>query len=244
MKIKIIKKYLKNVFTMLVNVVFPPICMKCGNACAYSGGVCAECFKNLIFVVEPFCHKCGRPIDKIAKEWGFCPFCKTMKEVYFDEARSALIYDENSSPLVLALKYADKTEIVPLLAKWIKLAAKDINADIVVPVPLFRGRLWQRRYNQAALLAKEFADIRGLRYEPLLRRNRNTGSQGHLSAAERKRNVKGAFSVIKGCDIRGKTIMLVDDVMTTGATLNECAKTLKKAGAARVIVLTLATVLK
>ena len=244
MKIKIIKKYLKKVGSLLINVVFPPVCMKCGEICGSAGGVCAECFSKLLFVTEPFCHRCGRPVDKIAKEWGFCPFCKAMKEVYFDEARSALIYDENSSPLILALKYADRTENAPLLAKWINLTSKGITADVVVPVPLFRNRLLQRRYNQAALLAKEVAEMKGLRYEPLLKRNRNTGNQGNLSANERRRNVKGAFSVVKGCDVRGKTVMVVDDVMTTGATLNECAKTLKKAGAKKVIVLTLATVLK
>lgn len=244
MKIKIIKKYLSRLYSLLLNTVFPPVCMKCGTMCGEAGGVCAKCFSELTFVVEPFCHKCGKPLDSIVKEWGFCPYCQQSGKNYFDEARAALVYDENSSPLILALKYADKTELVPVLARWICLAAKDVNADLVVPVPLFSGRLRQRKYNQAALLAINIAKAKKVKYMPLLKRNKNTGSQGGLSRYKRKQNVKGAFSVAKNCEVKGKTVIIVDDVMTTGATMNECAKTLKKVGASKVIAVTLAVVLK
>lgn len=209
-----------------------------------ANGVCTKCFSGLTFVCEPFCHKCGRPLDKIAKEWNFCPFCATARKTYFDKARFALLYDENSAPLILALKYADKTEVVPMMARWINGAAKDIKADIVTPVPLHNFRMLQRKYNQAAMLAKKMAQLRKVKYEILLKRTKNTGTQGNLSPNMRKKNVKNAFSICEKCDIKGKKIIIVDDVMTTGATLNECAKTLKKAGAKEVYVVALAVVLK
>ena len=243
-KVKIIKKYVKNCFSGLANLVFPPICPGCGQVCGSAGGLCADCFSKLVFIIEPFCHRCGKPIDAIAKEWGFCPFCKESGGFCFDEARVALIYDESSAALILGLKYADKTETTPMLARWLRRALGDLTADVVVPVPLSRSRLLQRRYNQAALLAKQLAAMISVKYKPLLKRNRDTGNQGNLSGPQRKKNVKGAFSVTNDFDIKGKTVIIVDDVMTTGATMNECAKTLKQAGAGKIIAVTLATVLK
>ncbi len=244
MKVKIIKKYLNRCCSLALDAVFPPVCIKCGKACESAGGVCADCFRKLTFVCEPFCHKCGRPLDDIAKEWGYCPFCNQTGKHCFDEARSALVYDESSSPLILALKYGDKTETVSLLSKWMTSAAADMAADMVVPVPLFRGRMLRRRYNQSALLAKSVAKAKKIKYEPLLERSRNTNTQEGLSFYGRRKNVKGAFNVVKGYDVRGKQVLLVDDVMTTGATLNECAKTLREAGATGVKTLTFAVVLK
>lgn len=248
MKIKIIpKKQIKNFWSKLLNALFPPLCLKCKEICSDAGGICSDCFASIRFVNAPYCDKCGCPVDEVQKEWGFCPCCRKRKKCYFDKARFTVCYDHNISPMILALKYADKTCIVPLFAKWLRNAGKDIlpDADMLVPVPLHLFRTLGRKYNQSALLAKELSRISKIPYCPFcLKRVKNSHSQGEFSFRDRKRNIKGVFVVNPDCRVKGKTVVVIDDVMTTGATLNECAKVLKEAGAARVYVLTLAAVVK
>lgn len=159
-------------------------------------------------------------------------------------------YDEASKKLILALKWADRLELSPTFARWLERTGQPLlaEADVIVPVPLHRLRLWRRRYNQAAAVAQALARSSGKAYEPLLlRRLKHTPSQGKmLSAKARRRNVMGAFSVPKyrRGEIKGRTVVLVDDVLTTGATLDACARSLKRAGAARVFALTLARVVR
>ena len=164
----------------------------------------------------------------------------------FDQARSALRYDDGSRDVVLGFKHGDQLHAVKAFTPWLQKAGAELieRADIIAPVPLHYWRLVRRRYNQAALMAADIA--RGNDKEcrsGLLTRTRPTPPQGHLKAGERAANVKKAFAMGPH-DVKGRTILLIDDVLTSGSTVNECASVLKKAGAKRVDVLTLARVVK
>lgn len=157
-------------------------------------------------------------------------------------------YDDASKKPILALKRADRLDLVLPFARWLERTGKPLieEADVVVPVPLHWTRLWTRRYNQSALLAKRLARGKPLALSAL-RRVRATPSQGEMvSAKARRRNVRGAFMVEAKYHtlLAGKSVLLIDDVLTTGATVAACARALKRAGAARVFVLTLARVVR
>ncbi|MBR7158371.1 MAG: ComF family protein [Alphaproteobacteria bacterium] len=227
------------------DLVFPPQCLSCGNIISKHGGLCQTCFSRLHFLASPLCETCGRPLSKEAESWQICPHC-SLHQPTAAKYRFALSYDEYSKELILPLKHGDKTLGVPLLAGFMVRAGSDIlsDADALLPVPLHRFRLLHRKYNQSALLAKEIAKQTGITFLPYtLRRKKSTKSQGEFNASERKRNVKGAFFVRRPLKISGKNLVLIDDVMTTGATVNECTKELMQAGANQVSVLTLAAVL-
>ncbi len=159
-------------------------------------------------------------------------------------------YDDASKRLVLALKWADRLDLSPAFARWMERTGRALleQADLIVPVPLHRFRLWWRRYNQAAVIAQSLARASGKPYEPtLLQRVRATPSQGKMpSAKARRRNMLGAFAVPRNrrAEVKGRTVLLVDDVLTTGATMDACARSLKRAGATRVLALTLARVVR
>src|SRR6185312_4307372 len=157
-------------------------------------------------------------------------------------------YDEFSKGPILALKRADRHDVVPAFARWLERAGRDLisDADVIVPVPLHPLRLWVRRFNQSALLAHALARRVHKPYEPLaLLRTRSTPSQGEMpSAKARRKNMRGAFRVDtrRAPAVKGRNVLLVDDVLTTGATVDACARALKRAGASQVAVLTLARV--
>jgi ComF family protein len=164
----------------------------------------------------------------------------------WDCARAALRYDKNSRRLVLGLKHGDRTHLAGAFGRWMHRAGSEVlaDADLLVPVPLHWTRLFQRRYNQAALLAQAIRSSGGppLAADWLVRRR--TPAQGHLGPTARERNVRGAFAIRPGRSFAGKRVVIVDDVLTTGATVEECARVLKRAGAASVSVLTLARALR
>jgi len=167
----------------------------------------------------------------------------------FDRARAAMRYDDAARGLVLQFKHADATHAAPGYAKWMARAGADLIAgcDLIAPVPLHRWRLLWRRYNQSALLAQALGRASGKPVLPdLLIRRRATPSQGRLGRNQRFQNVAGAFALrpVHAGKLQGLRVLLVDDVMTTGATVAECAKVLKRAGAASVDVLTLARVVR
>jgi ComF family protein len=165
----------------------------------------------------------------------------------FARARAALLYDDGCRGLILSFKHGDRTDLAPVFARWLARAGAELlgDADLLVPVPLHRWRLFHRRYNQSALLARLLARTSGVPMLPdLLIRHRATPSQGGLGRRGRVRNVAGAFALHSRLARRadGRRVLLIDDVHTTGATLGECARLLRRAGAARVDVLTLARV--
>lgn len=194
------------------------------------------------FIAAPFCACCGASFDLPVDEGTLCGTCLEKAPAY-DAARSAFLYDDTSKGLILRLKHADQLHPVPALAKWLMRTGDEFwaQSDMIMPVPLHRWRLFKRRYNQAALLARRIGKITKMPvHYNILRRIRATDSQGHKNKKERIDNVRGAFAVKDGCDLAGKTIILIDDVMTSGATVEACAKTLKKEGAEKVFVLSLA----
>lgn len=205
-------------------------------------GLPAEAWSKIHFIDDPACLGCGVPY---AYDTGSrCSACLARPRA-FNRARAACLYDEASRDLILQFKHADRTELAPLFLRWLSRAGADIlaEADAVAPVPLHRTRLFKRRYNQAAEIARPLARQQGLTYLPdALVRRRQTGTQAGKSGSGRRRNVAGAFEVRAPARVAGKAIVLIDDVLTTGATAEACAKALLAAGAVSVDLLVLARV--
>ncbi len=232
-----------------LDFLFPPLCVSCGTRISEPYALCSECWREVSFVDGTVCMRCGLPFEIDPGENTVCAACYAAPCV-FDCARSILRYDEASKRLILGFKHGDRLERAPALIGWLGRIGRAIveDADFVVPVPLHRSRLWHRRYNQSAILAQGIARSFGKIYAPLLlSRVRRTASQGSMpSATARRRNVAGAFKVSERgrCEIRGKSVLLLDDVYTTGATLNACASVLRRAGVGPINVLTLARVVR
>jgi len=232
----------------LLDVILPPHCLKCRAPIGEAGSLCADCWRGVSFISDPLCAACGLPFEVPAGPGALCGACLRRRPL-FERARAALAYDEASRGMILAFKHADRTEAAPAFARWMARAGRDLVqvADIVAPVPLHWRRFWRRRYNQSALLAWALGRQTGLKVVPdLLERVRATPSQGGLGRLARARNVQGAFRLQArmAARVRGARVLLVDDVYTTGATAEACARTLLRAGAAAVDVLTLARVLR
>ncbi|MEM9469524.1 MAG: ComF family protein [Pseudomonadota bacterium] len=242
----------KNI-TKIVDFVLPPRCLMTGEIVDKQGMITPESWAQLNFIAAPFCDSCGIPFDfdiagSETEAGQKCATC-LKKAPEYDQARAALIYDDFSRNLILPFKHGDKTHFVLGFLPWLKQAGGELidQADLIMPVPLHRLRLFQRRYNQAGIIASYLGrQIQKPYVLDGLVRTRLTPTQGYLKAKERARNVRRAFSVNpkKIENIRGKNILLIDDVLTTGATVNECAKTLKQAGAKTVNVLTVARVVR
>ena len=209
-----------------------------------------ELFGRLTFLDDPCCASCGYPFDHhVTGISAFdlqCAACLARRPAYAT-ARSALEYDDASRKMILAFKHGGHTDRLQNFAAQMHRAGRVAleHADLILPVPLHRTRLIKRRYNQAALLGAALSRRCGVPMDPhMLLRTKRTPSQGGLSASGRRRNVQGAFTVPEPDRLQGRRVVVVDDAMTTGATLNACARTLKRAGAQRVDVLCLARVVK
>ncbi|MDR3425785.1 MAG: ComF family protein [Alphaproteobacteria bacterium] len=236
----------KNIAYRALDLLLPPLCLMCDEPVGGNATLCPACWKQIQFIAKPFCDCCGMPFDIPVEDGTLCGACLA-ETPNFAAARAAMLYDEGSRKLVLGFKHGDRTYAAKALAVWMHRAGGAFwdKADALVPVPLHRWRLFRRRYNQSALLAQNIAALAGKNYLPdALIRTRDTPSQGHMRRKERQDNVRGAFAVpeARRKNIVGKTVVLIDDVMTTGATVEECARMLLKAGAARVHVLVLARV--
>jgi ComF family protein len=216
-----------------LDLVFPPQSLDQPGQ-PQSPGLSAEAWSRVRFIADPLCDGCGAPFEYAAAER--CAACLAQPRA-FGRARAACLYDEASRDLILQFKHADRVDLARLFSGWIARAAADLlaEADAIVPTPLHRWRLLRRRYNQAAEIARPLARRAGLAYLPdALVRAKPTDSQGGKSGAGRRRNVAGAFAVTDAGRrrIEGRRILLIDDVLTTGATAEACARVMLKAGAA------------
>lgn len=228
----------------LIDLILPPRCIVTGEIVQEQGTISPQVWKKLQFISDPQCRKCGVPFEFFAGDEALCAPCLDHPPP-FDQARSCLIYNDASRDLILGFKHADKLHITRAFTPWMARTGKDMlqEADALIPVPLHRWRLLRRRYNQAAILAKALSVQTSVRWWPdALSRVRATPTQGHLKAKDRAENVRNAFMLTPSYTARiaGKSLVLIDDVFTTGSTVKECASVLKKAGAERVDVLTLA----
>jgi ComF family protein len=236
---------LRAAFRPLLDVALPPLCPACREPVGDAGGLCAPCWSRLSFITRPYCEKLGIPF---AYDPG--PGILSMQAIAdppaYARARAAVRFDDVARSLVHALKYGDRLDLAPVLGRWMARAGRELlaEADALVPVPLHWRRLWARRFNQSAALA---AAIAGEVHVPLvtaLKRTRATPQQVGLSKSERAENVQGAFRVppLTKAEVAGRALVLVDDVLTSGATVDACARALLRAKAAQVDVLVFARV--
>lgn len=232
-------------FQDMIDTILPPRCVVSGDVVEGDGALSAETWASLSFINAPYCEVCGLPFEVEVKEETLCVECLENPPDY-DCARSCVVYGDTSRKMILKYKHGDHVNIAHSFTPWMKVAGKDFwdNCDYIIPVPLHYWRLVGRRYNQAAVLANILSkktDIAWL--HDTLKRNRATVIQGHMDAVNRLKNVRNAFEV-KGTRLQGKNVVLIDDVFTTGATVNECAKALRRAGVKRIDVLTVARVVR
>jgi len=230
----------------LLDVLLPHRCLACGVIVDAAGVLCPACWAGMTFAGPPCCEACGLPFAYDEGAGMLCGECAAHPPP-FGRARAAFIYGPASRRLVLDFKHGDRTEAAPAFAGWMVRAGAELiaEAQVIVPVPLHWTRLFARRFNQAALLAHAIGRRTGLPVAPdVLVRRRRTPSQGHLGRSARRRNVAGAFVVSprRAALVADRRVLLVDDVMTTGATLAACTRALLRAGAHSVDVVALARV--
>ncbi len=236
----------RQIYTGLLDVLLPPLCLMCNGRVALARGLCSGCWSQLQFIDEPRCPKWGEPLTFDGGP-GVLSARALAREPAWANLRAAVIYNDASRRLVHALKYHDRLEAALLMARLMHRTAGDVlpNQALLVPVPLHRWRLWQRRYNQSALLARHLAILSGAEDKPeLLVRQRATPSQVGLGEAERQANLRGAFQVPDRYlgQVVGRHVVLVDDVLTTGSTAGAACQCLLGRGAARVDVIVFAVV--
>jgi len=234
--VSVFKDSIKAFFEGFLDIIFPRDCALCGKPAQL--GVCKECESNLAEFDHAYCPVCERAL--LPKE----PFCTQHRDYPLSFVRPLAPFDEMYRELIHAVKYSNGVDVAKFLGVKIGelISSEPIfdEYDVLVPVPLHRNRLLDRGYNQAEIIAVEAAKVCGKKVIKCVVRTRETLSQTKLSAVYRKINVKGAFKVVRSSAIRGKGVMIVDDVVTTGATSSEVAKVLKYAGATRVCVVCIA----
>lgn len=225
----------------IADFVIPPCCVGCQKPLAEGHALCAACWRDIHFIRPPVCNRLGTPLPFDTGELTVSAAAIAAPPDY-DRARAVAHHAGLMRRLIAGFKYADRHDARLLLARWLASAGADLiaDADLIVPVPLHRWRLLHRRYNQSAILAKELLQITGkpVAYRVLLR-TRRTKQQVGLRGAERRQNPRGAFAVPARCRryIEGRRVLLIDDVITSGATANACARALKAGGARAVDVL-------
>jgi ComF family protein len=239
---------LRRLINGLVDIVYPKTCLACKNkleSASIDNLICAQCWAKIKRNAPPFCHSCGRHLEKSNFTKNVCPSCLKAK-LHFDRAFSPCAYTGVIKELIHAFKYNNRDYLGLPLSRLMIEFIREYNLpmgylDFIIPIPLHKTRLREREFNQAQILAKFIAgEFKKEVLSDALLRLRHTKTQTDLETEERLLNVKGSFSVTNNKGIKGKSILLVDDVLTTGATSSEAAYALKGAGANIVFVLTLA----
>ncbi len=231
---------------LALDAALPPLCPSCREPVGAGKGLCAGCWAKLSFIEPPFCVRLGIPFT-----YDPGPGLLSMEAIAsppaYDRARAAVRYDEVARALVHGFRYGDRLDLAPMMGRWMARAGHEVlqDADGLVPVPLHWRRLWARRFNQSAALCGAISEVSGVAVlHEALNRVRATEQQVGLSKDQRTANVQGAFKVLpaRKADVKGRRLILVDDVLTSGATVDTCAKALLRAGAAHVDVLVFARV--
>jgi ComF family protein len=242
-------KYLGKSSAGLLDAILPARCPISGETVGGPGLVIPQVWQKLDFIHNPICARCGIRFDlPEADPEDLCGACLA-RAPHFDAARTVMGYDEASRDMILAFKHGDQTHLVATFGPWMARVADEFRdrIDVVMPVPLHPWRLWLRRYNQAGLLARDLAARFHKPFVPgVLRRVKHTASMGYMTKIQRQKNIAGAFRIEAHHRqaVRGQRILLIDDVYTTGATVNTAARALKRAGAGAVYVVTLARVMR
>ncbi len=232
----------------LADIVVPPVCLACRTPLARHHAVCGACWRQISFIRQPLCDRLGLPMPFGTGE-GMVSAAAVANPPAYGRARAVAAYDGVMRDLIHGFKYADRHDARRLFGAWLASAAAPLLPGItmIVPVPLAWSRLVRRQFNQAAILAQETSRLTGIPYAPgILRRIRATRSQVGLTRLERGHNVSGSFAVAsrRRARLQGASVLLIDDVITTGATVNACARVLLAAGARRVDVLCLGLVVE
>ncbi|MGY2052761.1 ComF family protein [Methylobacterium sp. JK268] len=232
-----------------LELIYPPTCIACGAATGTPHGLCPACWRGMRFIERPFCERLGTPFAIDLGMPGLVSPAALADPPAFARARAAVRYDLTARRLVHRLKYEDRLDLARAMGAMMARAGRDLiaEADVIVPVPLWRWRLWRRRFNQAMLLARHAARGSGVPIAPgLLARVKRTRPQVGLTRAARAENLQGAFRVPRAARARlaGRRVLLVDDVMTTGSTANAAARALLRGGAAAVDLLAFACVVQ
>ena len=239
-------------FSRLADFLLPPVCLACGQGVAAHGTLCADCWGQADFIEAPLCRVTGLPFayqpgGSPGSEDGMVSAVALAHPPAYRAARAAMRYNDLSRLLISRFKYGDRLEGAPAFAGWMMRAGAEMleDADLIVPVPLHRSRLFSRRFNQSAELARLIGKSSGVPFDgETLQRIRATRPQVGLSGEARRRNLRGAFRVAekRRARLSGRRVVIVDDVITSGSTVEACAKALLGAGAAEVCVLALARV--
>src|SRR6185437_6506963 len=241
-----LRRSLRGPLRLALDLVLPPLCPSCREPLAGAAGLCAGCWSKLSFIEPPYCARLGTPFV-----YDPGPGLLSMEAIAappaYDRARAAVRYDDVARALVHSYKYSDRMDLAPLMGRWMARAGRELlaGADALIPVPLHWRRLWARRFNQSAALAIGISQASGVpTLHAALKRVRATAQQVGLSKTERADNVQGAFRVPaeEKPHVAGRRLVLIDDVLTSGATVDTCARALLRAGAAHVDVLTFARV--
>jgi ComF family protein len=237
---------LRGALRLALDVALPPLCPSCREPLGDGVGLCPPCWSKLALIEKPYCARLGIPFT-----YDPGPGILSMEAIAdppaYDRARAAVRYDDIARALVQRFKYSDRLDLAPMMGRWMARAGRELlaDADALLPVPLHWRRLWARRFNQSAALAGAIAESSGVSVlHGVIKRVRATPQQVGLSKPERAVNMQGAFRVAaqQKAEIAGKRLVLVDDVLTSGATVDTCARALLRAGAAHVAVLVFARV--
>ena len=236
-----------NIFKKILNLIFPPKCCSCEKIVEDEDTLCTECWEKINFIHKPFCSKCSSPMEFNISDSDICINCMNNEPLYI-KLRSAVVYNKFSSRIIFKFKFFDKIYLKRFMAKCMAKASEDIidDIDIFIPIPLHKKRLIMRKYNQSQILADELSKItkKDTIYD-FLYKNSHTTPQAKLKKSERLKNLKNKFSInqkyIKNIEeYKNKRFAIVDDVVTTGSTINECVNVLNQAGIKNVYAITFA----